>query len=181
MIWHIADDYIENPIYTHRSIEDFWDAWMTAYGDTARLEEMQILFESHVMEYFEDEFEPDNIKEEAIFLPWNGEPEHHTLYAVDDEDWFYIQGKPGKTFRVTTHKPQPATYTLIRAIDPSGFTIIADNEHDIDEPVEFVTDTDDIYYITVNQFSISGIYTEYGAYDIQLTVLPRGYKVPFKM
>jgi hypothetical protein len=90
------------------------------------------------------------------------------LYPVDDPDWFVLQGIGGATLQAGAINRQPATHSLITVYEPDAVTPIADNSSDVGASVSFVTENTDMYYIKVNQHSFSGIYTEYGAYDMEL-------------
>ncbi len=169
--WNITENYIPNSEYGPRTIEDFWDAWMLAYGDTAYYNEMKDLFDSHVMEFWEDTYEADNTKEEALSIALGEDPTHHTLFPMDDPDWFEMQGIAGAMFRIGAINRQPATHSLITLYESDGLTPVADNSVDVSMAVQVETPASEIYYIKVNQHSFSGIYTEYGAYDLELRVI----------
>ncbi len=169
-LWYVQENYMTDPALRPTTVEDFWDVWMEAYGDTARYEEMKTLFASHAMEFWEDEFEDDDIKDNANTLTLDATT-HHTLFPKDDPDWFVMQGIAGAEWRVAATNRQPATHPLITVYESDGLTPVADNSADVSQAVQFVTDASDLFYVKMNQHSFSGIYTEYGAYDTDLRIV----------
>lgn len=173
--WYITENSINVPENHPLTLEDFWDEWMETFGDTAYYDEMRTLWDSHRIEYWEDQFEPDNAKEQASSIAFGQTPPHHTLFPSDDLDWFSMQGIAGAEFRIAPASRQPATHALMTVYESDGVTPIADNINPADpaqlyDALEFETPQSALYYITFAQYSYSGIYTEYGAFDAELTL-----------
>ncbi|MFQ6104608.1 MAG: FlgD immunoglobulin-like domain containing protein [Candidatus Glassbacteria bacterium] len=174
--WYLAENVLVDPVWHPSTVEDAWDAWMETFGDTAYYDEMKSIFASHRMEFWEDDFEVDNTKEAATTIGLGETSTRHTLFPVDDIDWFSMQGIAGAKFQIAAMNKMPATHSLITVYESDGTTYVADNINpenpaDVGGSVELITPASDLFYITVNQYSYSGIYTEYGAYDLELRII----------
>jgi hypothetical protein len=127
------------------------------------------------MQFYPDEFEPDDAKEQATAIVFNETPGHHTIYPKLNTDWFAVQGIAGAEFRISAADRQPATHALITVFESDGVVPLADNINPSDpsqlfDSVQFATPQTATYYVTFSQYSYSGIYSDYGTYDADLRI-----------
>jgi hypothetical protein len=131
---------------------------------------MLAIFDEFQIEYFEDDLEPDDDTAQATPINFMDDAVHHTLYAVDDEDWHQLDIIDNASFRVRTLDRLPASYPAITVYESDGVTEVGTNWSDITRSVEFEAVGAGPYYAKVLQKDGSGIYTEYGHYNFMFDV-----------
>ncbi len=122
-IWSIFTSLTDDNI---PSLEDFHDLWVAAgYSSVdAVLESNGILFKS-------DDYEIDNTSSSAnevtVVAQNPATDEIHTLYPVDDRDWFKFEITNGDEHYISTYNLNGAdTYMLL--YDTDGTTLLAQND-----------------------------------------------------
>jgi len=167
--WEVLNEYIRLFGYP-RTVEDFWDGWFDPSISNGYETEMLAIFDEFQIEYFEDDLEPDNGTAQATPLNFMDDAVHHTLYAVDDEDWHQLDIIDNASFRVRTNDRLPAAYPAITVYESDGVTEVGSNWSDITRSVEFDAVGAGPYFAKVLQKSGSGIYTEYGHYNFMFDI-----------
>ncbi len=99
-----------------------WDGWLDAHWTDAQFNELQSAFLGFGMDFWNDEYEPDNARELATPVELSTHPawanagwgpEHTLYYSVDggrtsgtgDSDWFVVQLEAGTVVDVETRYP----------------------------------------------------------------------------
>lgn len=115
----------------------------------------------------QDEYESDNVKEDATSITIDGTSQHHNIFELNDIDWVKFEAKAGETYEIKTSNLYPgagSNYSMDTVIElyDSEMNMLDENDdtdEDIDDylssVIRWVAETDGTYYIKITHYSNS--------------------------
>ncbi len=170
------------PGATNISLEDFWDGWFHPTVANGHYPEMKSIFRAVGVEYFPDDFEPnDLLGEEKILVP--GTALHHLTYFADrnndllgepDTDLFAFdvpQAGVGKTYAIETLNLLSDANTSLDLLAADGATVLASNNDrsaiDASSLILYTPSAAGRFYVRSTHAADFGIY---GSYDFRISI-----------
>ena len=184
--WDFARTQLSQPPFTgFLTYEDWSDLWIATVPnpEAQRLRDMERLL--HRIEYFEDEFEPNNTFADATPVELNI-LQHHTTYPQGDVDVFRFEGIEGVQYTAETTDLFDGADTYLRIYDAAGTELDNhDNVANVGGPpnalenlrsrLTFVAPDSAEYYFEVsrsifNSLVGGGSVSKYGNWNIRISI-----------
>ncbi len=179
--WSVMTGYI--PTASNISLEDFWDGWFHPSFAFGNHPEMVSIFREVEVEYFTDDFEPnDTIVDATPVFP--GPTLHHLTYFADtdlnllgepDVDVLAFQAVGGATYTIETLNLLGDANTMLDLIASDGTTVLASNNDrdlfDASSLIIYTAASPETLYVRSAHAPDFGIY---GSYDLRIGVSGAG-------
>ena len=158
--------------------EKFWDGWFDPTVANGFKTEMTAIFSAHVVEFFQDAYEPNNTIATATPIVSNGGSIHNTyFYDPDgdckvqaDTDDYTFNAVSGVVYTIQTQNLLSDANTKLELIDTNGTTVLVTNDdRAAGDPSSLITWTaprSAVFYIRSTHATDLGIY---GSYDFSVT------------
>lgn len=144
--------------------------------DTPVLEQLRIEYTTISSEG--DDYEPDDICDDASPLQVDGAVQGHTFHEPNDEDWAWFSAQEGTTYVLQTARPGANADTVLELHDVCNRAILTDtNAFGQDARLTFTASNDGTYYarVTNQDGNVHGAGTDY---DLSVrTYTPNGLAV----
>jgi hypothetical protein len=160
--------------------EDYWDAWFEASAANGNLLAMQAIFGRVEIEFFEDGWEPNELRTYAPEVPADGSLNHATLFQDRDGngsgggrvdlDVYRFQANEGWRYTIETLGLLSAVDTELTVRDAYGAQLAFNDDRassDLSSRIEFVPPSTGTYFVEIEQDSRDT--TPYGSYDLRIT------------
>ena len=173
--WSVMSGYL--PTAVNISLEDFWDGWFAPGFAFGHHPEMVSVFREVEVEYFPDDFEPNDTLAEAV-PAFAGPTLYHQTYFADvdldlvgepDTDVFSFESLGGATYTIETLNLLGDANTALELLDSDGVTVLAsNNDRDAFDPSSLIIYTPagaGTLYVRSFHAADFGIY---GSYDLRI-------------
>jgi hypothetical protein len=118
--------------------------------------------ESQVTALQPDEYEPDNVMDNASELT-PGVPEKHTIHLQGDRDWLRFQAERGKSYVIETSDLRGGIDTVIQLYDQTGEELAANDDasdEDLSSRITWTAVADGVLYVVVRDLSEEQVESE---------------------
>jgi hypothetical protein len=178
--WRVMTAYLPTPAAAYISLEDFWDGWFSPAipNPDRRHPEMVSIFRELGVEYFEDEYEPNDQTATAARIGAGPLLRHATFFAdVDndllgeaDTDLFVFDAVAGASYTIETLNLLGGADTILDLLAANGSTVIATNDDrsdtDLTSLIPYTATQSGALHVRVTHALGLGIY---GSYDLRVS------------
>ena len=178
-IWQVYTGPIKGATYvTH---EAFWDGWFDPTVANGHFTEMESIFGYYQIEFWPDDYEPNNVTSSATPIAANAAPLHLTYFydsngdgkGEADTDLFRLDAVSGVLYTIETLNLLSDANTNLEILDTNGSTVLASNDDrsasDPSSSITWAAPRTDVFYVRSKHAADFGIY---GSYDLQITTSP---------
>lgn len=169
---------------SHRDItaEDYWDAWFEPPVSNGNVDAMRTVFGAVGIEYFPDDFEPNDAEDAAIPVVAGPEAYRATFFSdpeddgsgdeIREVDWYVFNLSAGGHYVIETRNLLSAADTSLRLRDPGGGNVASNDDRAPGDPsslIEWVALEAGPHTLEVKQ---PRDWTWYGSYDLSIDLDP---------
>lgn len=129
--WDFVTTYLSHPPFNGiLTYEDWYELWIANIPNPQQQVYNDMQRYMHRIEYFEDDYEPNNTMNEAVEVTIAdfGQPFHNTTYPQGDEDWYKFIALKDVGYQIETLNMLDGADTFLRLYNNSG-TQLANNDN----------------------------------------------------
>jgi hypothetical protein len=176
-IWKVIN--LDIPSMKAITLEDFFKGWQNRV-DSGILSETQEIFYSRSIKYFSDKNEANNQASNATTI--SDIIRENTIFPAGDVDYFKFTAYAGDKIVLETTNLGDGADTFMTLYSTDGISILATSddvaEFDKSSKIEYTVPIDGTYFAKVNAYTADDQITEFGFYDIRLSINPTNNIAP---